>query len=130
MHGRDEQTLLWTLAAAGHLRSVERMASIIFIVSTLTRGFYGPGFGLTGTDVYFPISTGLAVIGAFELKELEIDIGENGVAGLNGAQVAYSERQVYARDYNFTYSLQPNEAPRKASKLIRDQRFRRPKKEA
>ena len=89
-------------------------------------GFYGPGFGLTGTDVYFPISTGLAVIGAFELEELEIDINENGVAGLNGAQVAYAERQVYARDHNFTYSLQPNEGPRKASKLMCDKRFRRP----
>jgi len=92
-------------------------------------GFYGPGFGLTGTHVYFPISTGLAVIGAFELKELEIDIEENGVAGVNGAQVANAERQVYARDRNFTYFLQPDEAPRKASKLIDDSRFRRPRKE-
>jgi Protein of unknown function (DUF4238) len=90
-------------------------------------GFYGPGFGLTGTDVYFPISTGLAVIGAFELEELTMAIGENAVAGLNGAQVDYAERQVYARDRNFTYALQPNEAPRKASKLIGDKRFRKPK---
>jgi Protein of unknown function (DUF4238) len=91
----------------------------------MRRGFHGPGFGLTGTEVFFPVSTRLAVVGAFELQEATIDVHPNAVASLNGAQVAYAERQVYARDRNFTYALDTEELPRKASKLINDRRFRR-----
>jgi hypothetical protein len=83
-----------------------------------------PGFGLTGTEVFFPVSTRLAVVGAFELQPATIDIHPNAVASLNGAQVAYAQRQVYARDSNFTYVLESNELPRKASKLIGDKRFK------
>lgn len=90
-------------------------------------GFYGPGFGLTGTEVLFPVCTRLAVVGAFEIREGEtIEVDENAVAAFNGAQIAYAERQVYARDRNFTYALQPNEPPRKASRLIDDPGFRKP----
>ena len=88
-------------------------------------GFYSPGFGLTGTSVLFPVCTRLAVIGAFEHEEAVIDVPDSAVAGFNGAQVAYAERQVYARDYNFRYSMQPSEMPRKASRLIDDKRFRK-----
>jgi hypothetical protein len=88
-------------------------------------GFHSPGFGLIGTEVFFPISTRLAVVGAFELQEATIDVHPNAVASLNGAQVAYAQRQVYARDRNFTYALDAEELPRKASKLINDKRFRR-----
>jgi hypothetical protein len=53
-------------------------------------GFHGPGFGLTGTEVFFPVSTRLAVVGAFELQDATIDVYPNAVASLNGAQVAYA----------------------------------------
>jgi hypothetical protein len=36
-------------------------------------GFYSPGFGMTGTSVLFPVCTRLAVIGAFEHKEVLVD---------------------------------------------------------
>jgi hypothetical protein len=85
---------------------------------------------LTGTEVIFPISTRFAVAGAFELKPGSvIELGETNVARINGAQVAYSQRQVYSRDWNFKYALQPNEQPHKASKLNDDQRFRKPAKQ-
>jgi Protein of unknown function (DUF4238) len=90
------------------------------------RSGHRPGFGLTGTEVFFPISTWLAVVGAFELQAGTIDVHPDSVASLNGAQVAYAQRQVYARDRNFTYVLDAEELPRKASKLINDKRFRRP----
>ena len=35
---------------------------------------------------------------------------------------AYAERQVYARDRNFRYAMEPTEPPRKASRLIVDRR--------
>jgi hypothetical protein len=88
-------------------------------------GLYGPGFGLAETSVFFPICTRLALIGAFELKEAVIDVPESSVAAFNGAQIAYAERQVYARDHNFKYAMQPGEEPRKASRLIDDKRFRK-----
>jgi hypothetical protein len=93
--------------------------------ATMHGGLYGPGFGLTGTEVYFPVSTRLAAVGAFELQEGTIDVPSHAVASLNGAQIAYASRQVYARDHNFIYALDKG-GPRKASKLIDDRRFRRP----
>src|SRR5262249_28908623 len=90
-------------------------------------GFYAPGFGCTGTEVLFPICTRLAVVGAFELKNgPAVEVNESAVASFNGAQIAYAERQVYARDRNFTYVLQSDEPPRKASRLIHDRGFRKP----
>jgi len=59
-------------------------------------GFYGPGFGLTGTEVIFPVSTRLAVVGAFELKEAVIDVGEDAVAGINGGQPMQSAKSMLA----------------------------------
>jgi hypothetical protein len=93
---------------------------------TMRGGFYGPGFGLTGTEAYFPVSTRLAAVGTFELQEGTIEVPSYAVASLNGAQIAYAHRQVYARDHNFIYALDAGERPRKASKLIDDRRFRRP----
>lgn len=91
-------------------------------------GFYGPGLGLPGTDIFFPISPVVAMIGAFELKDDERTIAEEGVAAFNGAIAAYAERQVYARDANFYYSTQPSLPPRKANKLLGDKIFKRPRK--
>lgn len=88
-------------------------------------GFYGPGLAMPKTEIIFPISTRLAVIGTFETEDGELEVNENVVAGINGAQVVFSRRQVYARDYNFHYALQPSEPLRKASKLVDDKRFRK-----
>jgi hypothetical protein len=65
-------------------------------------------------------------VGAFEIEGGEQEANEITVAGMNDAQVVYAEGQVYSRDHNFTYSMQPNEAPRKASRVIDDKRFRKP----
>jgi hypothetical protein len=89
--------------------------------------FYSPGFGLRGTDVMFPLSCRVAMIGAFEIEDRTLELTEDGVAGFNGAAIAMATRQVYARDHNFRYSLNPNEPARKASRLIDDPQFLRPK---
>jgi hypothetical protein len=89
------------------------------------KGFYSPGFGLKGTDVMFPLSSRLAMIGAFEIENRTFELSEDGVAGFNGAAVATAVRQVYARDHNFLYSLSRQEPPRKASRLIDDPQFLR-----
>src|SRR5258708_13035404 len=86
-------------------------------------GFHGPGLGLPGTELLFPISPRLALVGAFELSDGVRDIGPDHVAGFNGGLISLAERQVYARDHKFTYAMQPGEAPRKASPLISHHKF-------
>jgi hypothetical protein len=84
---------------------------------------YRPGYGLRNTEVLFPISPKLAVVGAFEIDDGEIEIDEDMVAGFNGTVAAFAERQVYARDYHFRYTFQEDEPSRKAAKLITDPKF-------
>ena len=86
---------------------------------------YPPGFGLPGTEVMFPLSTRLAMIGAFEIRNGTMEASEEMVAHLNGAVVATATRQVYARDHNFQYKRSPAEQARKASRLIDDPQFHR-----
>jgi hypothetical protein len=40
-------------------------------------------------------------VGAFELKNGEVDLSEQDVAAINGGVIALAEAQVYARDQNF-----------------------------
>ncbi|MDF0517740.1 DUF4238 domain-containing protein [Bradyrhizobium yuanmingense] len=87
--------------------------------------FYGPGHGVAGTEIIFPVGRRLAVVGAFELEEDEIELTEENVARVNGAVVAYAERQVYAHDTEFTYSRRDNEKPRRGAELVNDLLFRR-----
>jgi hypothetical protein len=86
--------------------------------------FHGPGHGLAGTEIIFPVGRRLALVGAFELQEDELQLNENGVAGVNGAIVAYAERQVYAYDGEYSYARQYNEAPRRGAELVNDLLFR------
>jgi hypothetical protein len=87
--------------------------------------FHGPGHGLPGTEIIFPVSRRLAVVGAFESEETERQLTEDGVAGINGALVAYADRQVYAHDIDFIYSRQYTENPRRGAELVNDSLFLR-----
>jgi hypothetical protein len=86
-------------------------------------GFHGPGHGLTGTEIIFPVGRRMAIVGAFELREETVTLNEDGVAGVNGALVAYANRQVYAADPRFTYSRQYKEQPRPGATLVNDTLF-------
>ncbi len=98
---------------------------LMFSDPKMRGGFYPPGHGLTGTEIIFPIGKRLAVVGAFELEDGEFTLDEDGVAGINGALVAYAERQIYAHDADFTYSRQYSEKPRRGADLVNDLIFRR-----
>jgi hypothetical protein len=87
--------------------------------------FHGPGHGLKGTEIIFPVGRQLALVGAFELQEDERELSEDDVAGVNGAIVAYAERQVYAYDGEYSYARQYNEAPRRGAELVNDILFRK-----
>lgn len=74
----------------------------------LRGGFYSPGLGLRNTQIVFPISNELVAIGAFEIKDAEVDADELLIAQVNGSIALHSMRQVYARDSNFTYIMGHN----------------------
>jgi hypothetical protein len=81
----------------------------------------GPiGFGLRGTEVIFPLSNRLALMGAFDIEDEVNTATEEFVAEINGLTISQSRRQVYARDRNFLYTSQQGERPREASRLMTD----------
>ena len=86
----------------------------------------GPiGYGLKDTEVIFPLTNRLAVMGAFDIENEATTAPDNYVAEINGLIIAYSRRQVYARDMNFSYTSRQGEPPRKASRLMTDRNFLR-----
>jgi hypothetical protein len=54
--------------------------------------FHGPGFGLRRTQIIFPISNELAVIGAFEAREEEREAPDWLIAQINGTVAVYADR--------------------------------------
>jgi hypothetical protein len=76
-----------------------------------------------GTEILFPVSSRMAVLGAFEIGEGHADASPLTVAEMNGTIALFAERQVYARDMNFTYSLEEG-TERKASRLVNDPKFK------
>ena len=67
--------------------------------------FPPPGHGLRQTQIVFSISNELALMGAFDADEGETDADESLIADINGSILVDAERQVYARDKDFTYRL-------------------------
>ncbi len=78
------------------------------------------GLGLMGTQIVFPISNDLAMIGTFELDDGEMDADEDFVSKVNGNIILHSNRQVYARSGDFLYQLQHNATVRRGTDLLSD----------
>ncbi len=88
-------------------------------------GLYGPGFGLRGTEVLFPVSSSLALLGAFEIQEDVVRANDHTAALMNAAIASHSERQVYCRSLDFMYWSQKTGTIRKGSRLADDASFRK-----
>jgi hypothetical protein len=88
------------------------------------RGGHPPGLGLPNTQLLFPISTELAIIGSFEFDESdEIDADEQLVAQINGSIILHASRQIYARDDTFPYMMKHHTEIARGSQLLRDPCF-------
>ena len=73
---------------------------------TKDRGaFYSPGFALRETEVIFPLSHDLALLGSFEGCEGVVEATNEIVATINGIVIARGHRQVYSRDDKFRYMI-------------------------
>jgi hypothetical protein len=88
--------------------------------------FHGPGHGLRRTQIIFPISNELAVMGTFEAYDDEIDASQLFIAQVNATIILYSERQIYARDGHFVYKMEHNTRIMRGFELLRDQATSRP----
>jgi hypothetical protein len=86
----------------------------------------GPGLGMPRTEVLFPLSTHLALVGAFELDEGVHEVSDEFVAQCNRTIISFAEWQVYARDNHFRFISSTDEI-RKANRLLDDPNFKRPR---
>lgn len=84
------------------------------------QNFNHPGLGLERTQLLFPISNELAMIGAFELEEAEYDATDLMMAQINATIIVYAQRQVYARDSDFHYKMAHNKKIRNGADLSND----------
>ena len=88
--------------------------------------FFPPGDGLRGTQILFPISNDLAVMGAFEADEGECEAPTWLIAQFNGAIALHAERQLYARDGDFIYRFAHNDRIMRGDEFLADQATVRP----
>lgn len=85
---------------------------------------FPPGYGVRKTEVLFPVSENLAIIGRFEdTLPARIEATAETVAILNGRIVEFADRQVYARDGEFRYTLDVRRPDRRGAELVNDQNF-------
>ena len=68
----------------------------------------GPGLGLLDTNIIFPVSNELALVGAIEGDEVGLEASEMQISAINGIIIMNAERQVYARDSDFAYVINSN----------------------
>jgi hypothetical protein len=83
-------------------------------------GFHSPGHRLLGTQLVFPISNELAMIGAFEIKSDERDADQELIARVNTAVIAHSDRQIFARDAEFRYLSPRRSKIMRGVEIVRD----------
>lgn len=82
---------------------------------------FPPGLGLKNTQLLFPVSSGLAIVGAFEFEQDDIiEASEDEVAEINGSVITNARHQVYGRDDNFPYFSMRHAAVRRGRQLLDD----------
>lgn len=88
--------------------------------------FHSPGHGLRRTQILFPISNELVVMGAFEAREEERDSPDWLIAQINATVALHADRQIYARDSDFMYRMAHNERIMCGDEFLTDQETVRP----
>lgn len=99
-------------ARAAEFVTCDRPAVLMWVDPTKTEPV---GLGLRHTRLLFPLSSDIAISGGFELDDAAIDADASDVAKINGRIILNVNRQVYARDEDFEYSLRHNEGARRAA---------------
>ncbi len=97
--------------------------ALTFSDPAMRGGFYSPGFALPETEVVFPVTQRLALIGAFEADTAEIVADRELQAIVNGAMLANASAQVYAATLDFEYRLKTDVPLRSGHDLLGDTEF-------
>lgn len=97
----------WTLfvapAGSAGFATSDRPFSLRWSDPALRDGFYGPGLGCTDTNLTFPLSRDLALVGRFDAGGGTIEIDETMVAAINLMTFSSAMRQIYADgDFSIT----------------------------
>lgn len=79
-----------------------------------------PGLAHTNTQLLFPISNDLALIGGYEVDDMEADADERLVAQINGSILLHANRQIYAQHSNFSYMLKHSTRTMFGTELLDD----------
>ncbi|MGY3236702.1 hypothetical protein ACVMAJ_003592 [Bradyrhizobium sp. USDA 4448] len=124
LHRRGWHLLRAPEGSAGFITS-DRPFYLMWEDPGMRYGPFAPGLALMGTDIYFPVSPSLAVVGAFNVGNTVEDVDEATVAVANSAMPDGADRQVYAPDHKFRYARTRSETPRLGSQLVSDKRFLR-----
>lgn len=82
------------------------------------------GLALHGTEIFFPISPRIGVLGAYEVENGEAKFSDEQVASANGTVILNSQRQVYSKTADFKYLIDQSQKPRDAAVLVDDPKFR------
>jgi len=101
--GRRRWLILRANADAGSFITSDHPVILQWIDRPKDDRFAPPGFGLRNTEVIFPISQGLAMIGTFDESGGTIDADQRQIELINGVIIAHGRRQIYARDDQFRY---------------------------
>lgn len=97
----------WTLfisnAATGEFATSDRPCTLRWSEADFESGIYGPGLGVGGTSLIFPISRHLAIDGRFERGGGVVQATPELVGAINLATLSSAMRQVYsANDFLIT----------------------------
>jgi hypothetical protein len=84
--------LLRAPEGSGDVITSDRPFFLMWSDPAMRAGPLAPGLALTGTDIYFPISPKLAVVGAFDVANTIEDVDEARVAVANSAMTAAADR--------------------------------------
>jgi hypothetical protein len=92
----------WTFVHAtqetGYFLTCDHPLRLVWSNPDLDDSIYSPGFGLRGTDVLFPITKEMAVIGRFDGPGRHFNATMEQIASINSQTMGNAERQIYAAD--------------------------------
>lgn len=91
------------LPNAGHFICCDHPVRLRWNDKKLAEGFYPPGHGLKRTEVIFPVTKKIAMVGSFEGENKTVEADSLMVALINGHILDGSDRYIYSTQKEFEF---------------------------
>lgn len=101
--GQRHWSLVIAGKEAGHFVCCDHPVSLTWSSTELQKGFRPPGYGLTSTEVAFPVTKELALVGTFEGDDRVVTGNAEMVALINSRIVSYCDWQIYSPRPEFSF---------------------------